>query len=176
MQYNLNYHKKLDRSHIIPNILNGAKSGITSQFLSDIILSILLYNENVIINDIKISSIPAYYAATATGMLTGLLIIYLDPIAIVAFTTIFYDFIFEIVDYKLNNDPISLTPVEEIFDVGLTIILLIVFDPTARHQYLRYNQKRHFIEPTLNRLDRTPALTIFITVLTSTYAFLKVSQ
>lgn len=176
MQYNLNYHKQLDRSHILPNILNGARSGIASQFLSDIILSILLYNENIIINDIKISSTPAYYAATATGMLTGLLIIYLDPIAIVAFTTIFYDFVFEIVDYKLNDDPITLTPVEEIFDVGLTIILLIAFDPTARHQYLRYNQKRHYIEPSLNRLDRTPALTIFITVLTSTYAFLKANQ
>ncbi len=176
MQYNLNYHKKLDKSHIIPNILNGAKSGIVSQFLSDIILSILLYNENIIKNDIKISSIPAYFAATATGMLTGLLIIYLDPIAIVAFTTIFYDIIFEIVDFKLNKDPITLAPIDEIFDVGLTIILIIVFDPTARHQYLRYSQKRQFIEPTLNRLDRTPTLTIFITVLTTTYSFLKTNQ
>ncbi len=176
MQYNLNYHKQLNKKHIIPNILNGAKSGIVSQFLSDIILSILLYNENIIINDIKVSSTPAYYAATATGMLTGLLIIYLDPIAIIAFTTIFYDFVFEIVDFKLNKDPITLTPIEETFDIGLTIILLVIFDPTARHQYLRYYQKRHYIEPTLNRLDRTPALTIFITILTSTYSFLKINQ
>ena len=67
------------------------------------------------------------------------------------------------------------SPVESVFDIGLTIILVVVFDPTARHQYLRYQQKRHFIEPTLQRQDRDVTLTIFITVLTSTYNFLKIS-
>lgn len=176
MPYNLEYHKQLDRSHILPNILNGAQTGITSQFLSDLFISLFLYNETIVIKDIQISSIPSYYAAAATGMLAGFLIIYLDPIAVIAFTTVFYDFVFEIVDYKLNGDPIVMTPVEETFDIGLTMLLIIVFDPTARHQYLRYQQKRHFIEPTLVRQDRSPTLAIFITVLTSTYGFLKLTS
>ncbi len=173
MQYNLEYHKQLDRSHILPNILNGAQTGVVSQFLSDIFISLFLFNESIIIEDIQVSTLPAYYASVATGMLTGLLIIYLDPIAVIAFSTVFYDYVFEIVDYWMNDDPIELTPVETTFDIGLTTILVILFDPTARHQYLRYEQKRHFIEPTLGREDRTATITIFITILTSTYNYLK---
>lgn len=173
MQYNLEYHKQLDRSHILPNILEGAKTGVISQFLSDIFISLFLFNEAIIVEDIQISTLPSYYASVATGMLAGLLIIYLDPIAVVAFTTVFYDFVFELVDYQLNDDPIELTPVEETFDIGVTMLLIILFDPTAKHQYLRYSQKRHYIEPTLPREDRSPTLAIFITVLSSTYNFLK---
>ncbi len=175
MQYNLEYHKQLDRSHILPNILNGAKTGAISQFLSDVFISLFLFNETIVIEDIRISTLPAYYAAVATGMLAGLLIIYMDPIAVIAFTTIFYDYVFELADWVINEDEIEFTPVESVFDIGLTIILVVVFDPTARHQYLRYQQKRHFIEPTLQRQDRDVTLTIFITVLTSTYNFLKIS-
>ena len=99
----------------------------------------------------------------APGMLAGFLIIYLDPIAVIALTIVFYDYVFEIVDYHINDDPIQVTPVEDVFDIGLTMILVVVFDPTARHQYLRYQQKRRFIEPTLGRQDRSPTIAIFIT-------------
>ena len=175
MQYNLEYHKQLDRSHILPNLLNGAKTGVISQFLSDIFISLFLFNEAIVIEDIRISTLPAYYASVATGMLAGVLVIFLDPIAVIAFTTVFYDFVFELSDYIFNGNEIELTPVETTFDIGLTTILVVLFDPTARHQYLRYEQKRHFIEPTLEREDRTATLTIFITVLTSTYNFLKLT-
>lgn len=175
MQYNLEYHKQLDRSHILPNILKGAKTGVISQFLSDLFISLFLFNESIIIEDIQISTLPAYYASVATGMLAGLLIIYLDPIAVIAFTTVFYDFVFEVTDYLFYGNEIELTPVETTFDIGLTMLLVVLFDPTARHQYLRYSQKRHFIEPTLEREDRTATLAIFITVLTSTYNFLKLT-
>ena len=67
MNYNLEYHKNLNRSHILPNFIKGAQSGITSQFLSDVFISLLLYNEDIIINDIKISEVPAFYAATEIG-------------------------------------------------------------------------------------------------------------
>ncbi|MCI9182365.1 MAG: hypothetical protein HFG91_03135 [Acholeplasmatales bacterium] len=176
MQYNLEYHKQLDRSHILPNILEGAKTGVASQFLSDVIISLLLFNESIVLEDIKISTVPSYYASVATGMLAGFLIIYLDPIAVIALTIVFYDYVFEIVDYHINDDPIQFTPVEDLFDIGLTMILVVVFDPTARHQYLRYQQKRRFIEPTLGRQDRSPTMAIFITVLTSTYNFLKIQS
>lgn len=112
MQYNLEYHKQLDRSHILPNILNGAKTGAISQFLSDVFISLFLFNETIVIEDIRISTLPAYYAAVATGMLAGLLIIYMDPIAVIAFTTIFYDYVFELADWVINEDEIELTPVE----------------------------------------------------------------
>lgn len=176
MQYNLEYHKQLDRSHILPNILNGAKTGIISQFLSDFFISLLLYNEYIVLEDIRISSTPAYYASVASGMIAGFLIIYLDPIALVAFTTITYGFVFEIADAIINDDPIELTPVEDVFDMGVAVILVVCFDPTARSQYLRYSQKRHFIEPTIPRRDRDLTLTIFFSVLLSTYGFLKISS
>jgi len=154
MQYNLEYHKQLDRSHILPNILEGAKTGVASQFLSDVIISLLLFNESIVLEDIKISTVPSYYASVATGMLAGFLIIYLDPIAVIALTIVFYDYVFEIVDYHINDDPIQVTPVEDVFDIGLT----------------------RFIEPTLGRQDRSPTIAIFITVLTSTYNFLKIQS
>ena len=50
MQYNLEYHKQLDRSHILPNILEGAKTGVASQFLSDVIISLLLFNESIVLD------------------------------------------------------------------------------------------------------------------------------
>ena len=45
--YDLKYHKALNRSHILPNILNGAKSGIYSQFIADIVVSVLLYQNQI---------------------------------------------------------------------------------------------------------------------------------
>jgi len=176
MQYDLEYHKSLDRSHILPNILQGAQTGIFSQFISDIILSLLLYNEQIIIEDIKISQLPSYYAAMASGIIASFLSIYLDPIALIAFTTITYGYVFEISDYIINNNEITLTPAEDVFDIGITILFVVLFDPVARHQYLRFSQKRHLIEPTLERKNRSLGLTIFITVFTSTYGFLKLTS
>lgn len=176
MQYDLDYHIKLDQSHILPNILNGAKTGVFSQFLSDIIISLLLFNEEIIIEDIQISDTPAYYAAVASGMIAGFLSIFMDPIALVAFTTITYGYVFELADYIINDNEIELTPKEDIFDIGITVLFVVLFDPVARHQYLRFNQKRHLIEPTLERRNRSIGTTIFISVFSSTYGFLKLTN
>ena len=78
MQYNLEYHKALNKSHILPNVLKGAYTGITSQFLSDLFISLLLYNNAIIIEDIDISPISNYYASVLTGMLAGFLIIFAE--------------------------------------------------------------------------------------------------
>ncbi|MDE5566263.1 MAG: hypothetical protein K2I77_04685, partial [Anaeroplasmataceae bacterium] len=123
MTYNLEYHKQLDRSHILPNMLNGAKTGVISQFLSDFFLSLFLYNEQLVVEDIKVSGVASYYASVASGMLAGVLIIFLDPIALVAFTTITYGFVLEIAEYIITGDEITLTPVEDIFDIGVSVIL-----------------------------------------------------
>ena len=92
MQYNLEYHKQLDRSHILQNVMKGAYTGIASQFISDIILSLLLFNNEIIVKYIQISHISHYFASVLTGMLAGLLIIYIDQSALVAVTTIFYNY------------------------------------------------------------------------------------
>lgn len=176
MTYNLEYHKQLDRSHILPNLLNGAKTGLISQFLSDFFLSLFLYNEQLVVEDIKVSGVASYYASVASGMVAGVLIIFLDPIALVAFTTITYGFVLEIAEYIITGDEIKLTPVEDIFDIGVSVILVTLFDPTARSQYLRYQQKRRCIEPTIGRRDRDLTLTIFFSVLISTYSFLKLTD
>ncbi len=176
MAYNLEYHKQLDRSHILPNIMKGAQTGVVSQFLSDIFISLLLFNEEIVIKDIQISTVSSYYASVASGMMAGFLIIYLDPIAVVAFTTVTYGVVFELADKITTGDEITLTPVEDIFDIGVTVLLVALFDPTARSQYLRYQQKRHFIEPTIGRKDRDLTLTVFFTVLLSTYNFLKIAS
>ena len=176
MQYDLEYHIKLDQSHILPNILNGAQFGIISQFLSDIFISLFLFNEKIIIEDIQVSQTPAYYAAVASGMIAGFLSIFIDPIALIAFTTITYGYVFELADYIINDDEVTFTPKEDVFDIGITMLFVILFDPVARHQYLRFSQKRHLIEPTLERRNRNLGTTIFITVFTSTYGFLKLTN
>lgn len=173
MNYNLEYHKALDRSHILPNLLNGGYMGILSQMLSDIFISILLFNEAIIINDIKISHISSYYTSAIIGMLAGVLVIFLDPIATIIITTILYNYILKYIKKLINDEPIILTPISDTFDTGISVLLISLFDPTAISQYSRYQQKRHFIEPSIPRRDRTLGLIIFFSVLSSTYGWLK---
>lgn len=174
--YDLEYHKRLDKEHILPNILNGAKFGVISQFFSDIVISLLLSNELIIIEDIKISEVSAYYASVASGMMAGLLSIYLDPFAMVLFTITTYAYVFNFFEIILNNAEFSIKPKEIVFDTLVSIILLYAFDPTAHSQYLRYKQKRNLIEPTIGRSDRSLGLSIFFIILVSTYGFLKIQD
>lgn len=173
MPYNLEYHKQMNRSHILPNMLSGARAGVYTQFLSDVILSLLLFNENIVVKDIRISEISSYYAAIASGMVASVLYIYMDPFAVVLFSITTYAFVFNLVSSKINNTEFRLRPREIIFDAGVSILLLYAFDPTAHSQYLRYTQKRHLIEPTIPRSDRTSFQSVFFIVLVSTYGFLK---
>lgn len=174
--YNLEYHRQLNRSHILPNILEGAKVGILSQFVSDVVLSLLLYNEALVIEDIEISEVPAYYASVASGMMVGFLSIYMDPFAVALFSTATYAYVFALMDTLINGVEFNPKPVELIFDTGVSILLIFAFDSTAHNQYLRYEEKRHFIEPTHPRMDRNIGQNIFIIVLVSTYGFLKVQE
>lgn len=174
--YNLEYHKQLNRSHILPNILAGAKNGIVSQFLADIVISIFLYNEDIIIEDIEISTVPSYYAAVAAGIMAGFLSIYMDPFAMVLFTTTTYAYTYEFVNYLITNEEMDITPREIIFDTGVSLILIYSFDPIAHNQYLRYQEKRHFIEPTHRRMDRNTAQNLFFIVLVNAYGFLKIQS
>ena len=176
MTYDLEYHKNLDKSHILPNVLNGAYMGVFSQFLSDFFLSVLLFNNTIIINDIKISSITNYYASVLTGMLAGLLIIYIDPIGAIAITTIFYNYADRFMHLLISNEDLNLKPIEYTFDASISVLFIALFDPTAKSQFYRYQQKRNFIEPTIPRTDRTLGLVIFFSILTSTYGFLKLNN
>ena len=174
--YDLAYHKALNRSHILPNILQGAKQGIYSQFIADIVISLLLYNETIVIEDIQISDIGEYYAATASGMVVGFLSIYMDPFAVILFSTLAYAYVYNIIKVGLNLDQIQIAPREIVFDSILTIILIYSFDPVAHNQYLRYKEKRELIEPSHQRMDRSNSQTIFFIVLISTYQFLKIQD
>jgi hypothetical protein len=170
----IEYHKMINRTHILPNFLNGAKFGVISQFISDIVLSLLLYNETLIINDINVSKPASYYAAAASGGMIAFLSIYMDPFAIVLFSNITYDYVYELVSNDLNYNNLNIRPREIVFDTALILILTYLFDPTAHNQYLRYKQKREGIEPTYGRQDRPFGLTIFFLVLVNTYNFLKI--
>ena len=150
--------------------------GVFSQFLSDFFLSVLLFNNTIIINDIKISSITNYYASVLTGMLAGLLIIYIDPIGAIAITTIFYNYADRFMHLLISNEDLNLKPIEYTFDASISVLLIALFDPTAKSQFYRYQQKRNFIEPTIPRTDRTLGLVIFFSILTSTYGFLKLDN
>ena len=173
---NIEYHKQEDRTHILPNFLNGAKFGVISQFISDIIISLLLYNETLILEDINISKPASYYAAAASGAMIAVLSIYMDPFAIILFSNVTYEYVYELVSNDFNYNKINLTPNEIIFDTVLILILTYLFDPTAHNQYQRYNQKRNGIEPTYQRTDRPFALSIFFLVLINTYNFLKITN
>lgn len=174
--YDLEYHKQLNRSHILPNILAGAKAGVLSQFLSDIVISIFSSNEKIVVEDIKISEISSYYAAVASGMIGAFLSIYMDPFAFALFSTVTYAFVFNLVSSQINNTEFNLRPQEMIFDAGVSLILIYSFDPVAHNQYLRYQEKRHLIEPIHKRMDRNTAQNIFFIVLVNAYGFLKIGN
>ncbi len=174
--YNLEYHKELNRSHILPNILAGARNGVYSQFLADIVISLFLYNERLVIEDIKINGIASYYAAVAAGMMAGFLSIYMDPFAMVLFTTTTYAYTYQFVNNIINKEEINIRPREILFDAGVSLILIYSFDPVAHNQYLRYQEKRHFIEPIHQRMDRNTAQNLFFIVLVNAYGFLKIQS
>ena len=176
MEYNLEYHKALDRSHIMPNILQGAYTGVASQFIADIILSFLLLNDEILIEDIQVSHISHYFASVLTGMLAGILIIYIDQIALVAVSTIFYNYTNQFMNHIITNEEMDIRPIEYTFDALIAILFVALFDPTAKLQYYRYQQKRNFIEPTIPRTDRSLSIVIFLSILTSTYGFLKLTN
>ena len=176
MSYNLEYHKQLDRSHILPNLLEGAKNGVIAQFLSDVIISLLLNNENIVLNDIKISEISSYYASVASGMVVSVLYIFMDPFAVVVFSITTYAFVYDLIESLTKNKEFSINAVEIVFDSIVSILLIYAFDNTAHSQYYRYWQKRCLIEPTIQRTDRSRGQSIFFVVLVSTYSFLKISQ
>lgn len=174
--YDMEYHKALNRSHILPNLMEGAKAGVYSQFVTDIILSLLLLNDEVLIEDIQISTISQYYAAVASGMTVAVLSIYMDPFAVVLFSTVTYAFVFNLMESNINQTQFELTPQEIVFDAAVSLILIYSFDPVAHNQYLRYKEKRHHVEPTHKRMDRSKTQSIFFIVLVSTYGFLKVAE
>ena len=176
MQYNLEYHKALNKSHILPNVMKGAYTGVSSQFISDIILSLLSFNNEIIIKDIQVSPISNYYASVLTGMLAGLLIIYIDQIALIAVTTIFYNYANRFITNLISGEDLNIRPIEYTFDALIAVMFVVLFDPTAKSQYYRYQQKRHFVEPTIPRTDRSLTLVIFFSILTSTYGFLKITN
>ena len=168
--YNLEYHKYLDRSHILPNLLNGAIQGVIAQFLSDLIITFLLEEGKILINDVNISNISQYYASVASGMVAAVLLIFLDPFAVVLFSTISYNYVYLLVenDFNINFE----IDTEEIIEDSIeTILLLFMFDPVAKSQYLRYTEKRHNVEPDIPRRDRTTMQLIFFVILTNTYNF-----
>lgn len=170
----IEYHKMINRTHILPNLLNGAKFGVISQFISDFVISLLLFNETLIINDIQISKPASYYAAASSGAMIALLSIYMDPFAIILFSNVTYEYVYQLVSNDLNYNNLDIRPREIVFDTALILILTYLFDPTAHNQYLRYKQKREGIEPTYGRQDRPFALSIFFLVLVNTYNFLKI--
>ena len=104
----------------------------------------------------------------------AVLSIYMDPFAIILFSNVTYDYVYELVNNKLDPTKLSIRPREIVFDTALILILTYVFDPTAHNQYLRYKQKRAGIEPTYGRQNRPFALSIFFLVLVNTYNFLKI--
>lgn len=160
-----------DRQHILPNLISGAKAGLISQFLSDIIVSILLYNQTIVINDIKISKTDAYASSIISGITASVLSIYLDPFALVLISSFAYEYTFNIVA-NYNNKSIKEFNVKDIiFDSIVSIILIYLFDPTAHNQYIRYKEKRYLLKPQHKRMNRSLAQTIFFIVLTNTYNF-----
>ena len=168
------YHKMINRTHILPNFLNGAKFGVISQFISDIVISLLLFNETLVINDIQVSKPASYYAAASSGAMIAVLSIYMDPFAIILFSNVTYEYVYQLISNDLKINQLDIKPREIVFDTALIILLTYLFDPTAHSQYLRYNQKRKGIEPTIGRTDRPFALSIFFLVLINTYNFLKI--
>lgn len=166
----------MNKKHVIPNVFQGFYMGILSQFIADIVLTLLTNEYEIVTNDIKVSEIASYYAASASGAIASFLSIYLDPFAVVLFSTFTYAYVFEHISNKTTNKNIEIVPEEIIFDSGVIILLIYAFDPVAHNQYLRYQQKRHFIEPTYQRMDRSMAQSIFFIVLVNTYGFLKIPK
>lgn len=174
--YELHYQRALNQSHILPNILNGAKTGIVSQFIADIVLSFLAYNNEIVQNDIKISEIASYYAAATSGALIGFLSIYMDTFAIILFSNIAYAFVYNLVNSQINNQNFQLNSLEIVFDTGVTLILIYSFDPVAHNQYLRFQEKKYLYHPLHPRMDRSLTQNIFFIILINTYGFLKIKK
>ncbi len=144
--YDIEKHKVEKRKKIPNAITRGAINGIISQFIADVIVSIFFAEDSILIEDVNISTIPAYYAAVAAGMVGATLSLYMDKIAVTVFTTTVYAYVFNLMLDKTGESEFDLNSMDIISDIMISTILIYTLIPSTKDDYYKHCLERHCIE------------------------------
>ncbi len=146
---------------------------LIAQFASDIFFSFFFTQENVLKDDIKVSTISSYYAAIATGVLIGISGQYLDRFALIVLTTVVYALVFDYMNALLGLEEFKIDAFNSTFDVLAGIILIYLFDPKAKNDYINHKNERLMLNKEKLDADKTVMDTIIVIVVINAYAGFK---
>ena len=158
--YDINYKKLMKRKDLPTRFANGVGIGLISQFFADTLFSLL--SDNITKTDIVISDISLYYAAAAAGAMGGILGPYMDRFAIVAFSTVTFAYVNNLVDDLTGNDKFYLSTEDIVFDIIVTIIVVYMIDDKSINDYWNHYYERHMIDHPRYNSDRTSFEFLFI--------------
>ncbi|MGM9971262.1 MAG: hypothetical protein ACI35W_02500 [Anaeroplasmataceae bacterium] len=146
---------------------------LLAQFSVDIFFSIFFTDNNIIIDDIRETDIALYYGALASGIVVGLSNKYLDRIGTIFLATTFFAIANNTVNYFLNEEEYDIDSEDLIFDIIASVILVYLFDPKAKYDYINHYNYRHHIPYRLPNTERSLLDIIIIIVVLNTYSGIK---
>lgn len=166
-------YDEFDKLPIKDQLAEAIIGAITAQFSVDIFFSIFFTDDNILIDDIRNPDISLYYGALASGIIVGLSNKYLDRIGTIILATTFFAIANNIVNYLLNEDEYDIDSKDLIFDIVASIILVYLFDPKAKYDYINHYNYRHHIPYRIPNTQRSTLDIIMIIIVLNTYAGIK---
>lgn len=162
-----------DKLPIKDQLTEAIIGALIAQFSVDIFFSIFFTDNNIIINDIRDPDISLYYGALASGIVVGLSNKYLDRIGTIFLATTFFVITNNTVNYFLNEDEYDIDSKDLIFDIIASVILVYLFDPKAKYDYINHYNYRHHISYRIPNTQRSIIDIIIIIIVLNTYSGIK---
>lgn len=162
-----------DKLPIKDRLKEAIIGALIAQFSVDIFFSIFFTEDNIIIDDIRDPDIALYYGALASGIVVGLSNKYLDRIGTILLATTFFTIANNTVNYFLNENEYDIDSQDLIFDVIASVILVYLFDPKAKYDYINHYNYRHHIPNRIPNTERSLIDIIIIIVVLNSYSGIK---
>ncbi len=162
-----------DHMTIKDSIIDSIIGAIIAQYSVDIFFSIFFTNNNIIIDDIRKPDISLYYGALASGIVVGLSNKYLDRIGTIIIATAFFSITNNTINYFIGIKDYDINTNDLIFDIIASIILVYLFDPKAKYDYINHYNYRHHIPLRIPNTNRTILDTLIIIIVLNSYSGIK---
>lgn len=156
------------------SITDSVIGALIAQFSVDIFFSIFFSEDNIIIDDIREPDTSLYYAAIVSAIVVALTNKYLDRIATIILGTTFFSITNNIMSYIITDSTkYDINTIDLIFDIIASIILVYLFDPKAKYDYINHKNFRRGNPYRIPNSDRSTLDIIIIIIVLNTYSGLK---
>ncbi len=167
--YELEERKRKKRENLPKSITNAIMGAVIGQFLTDLYFSIFFNEDTLLERDLRVSSIALYYASVASGIIIGICGQYMDKFAIIIIATTFFAFVNNLMDSLINETEFEIPNTELVESIIATIILIYIFSPRARNDYINHYYERHCIKKKPLDTKSTFLSALILNAVTNTY-------